>query len=276
MFNTLPMMPAERCRNAEVIEVDVDKEDDEEGVREERRAKIWEDRMASVSSSDYPQGEIPLPDDSPMEEGEIPTPIIAEAQHLVLSLFELLSGYVAKYAPSTEAAGAPHDSSKTVASIMASQNWARSETMGDNLTWILRYLHYPCRGFPQTRQGSWRKRLPRLPRLLRNKQKQKLLGRKRRRKTVMAKEMGNDILSDQFRVLVTFYFAIGSLGVYLTITLKQMNSRHMYVAPQFYRRQEGATVFEIRIQLRFKFACFAHPTGRTAAQDFVGFVSMIM
>jgi uncharacterized C2H2 Zn-finger protein len=126
---------AERCRDGEVIEVDVDKEEGEEGVKEERRAKIWGDRIASAAHFDVRQ----LPqDESPLEEGEIFAPAVVEAQNLVLGLFDVLSGYVAKYAPpnitSSDPAGRQQDRvefSKTVASIMASQNWAQSEPPKD-------------------------------------------------------------------------------------------------------------------------------------------------
>jgi hypothetical protein len=115
---------AERCRDAEVIEVDVDKEDNEEGIKEERRAKIWGDRMASVATSDVPGSEPGPTEGSPhYEDGEIPVALIAEAQRLVLGLFSLLSGYVSKYAPSNSPT-LESERPRTVA--MASPSWAKS------------------------------------------------------------------------------------------------------------------------------------------------------
>jgi uncharacterized C2H2 Zn-finger protein len=108
---------AERCRDAEVIEVEVEREGGSDESKEEKRAKSWGDKLASAAQDGQPG---PSSGDSSFEEGEIPLFCVAEAQRLVLGLFPLLSRYVVNYAPRSSE---PADSARTVASLMAGQSW---------------------------------------------------------------------------------------------------------------------------------------------------------
>jgi len=119
---------AERCRDAEVIEVEVAREGGPDEAKEEKRAKSWGDKLASAAQEGQPG---PPSGDSSFEEGEIPSHSIGEAQRLVLGLFPLLSRYVANYAPRTAEPAPGVDSARTVASLMAGQSWNQgSNTMG--------------------------------------------------------------------------------------------------------------------------------------------------
>ena len=119
---------AERCRDAEVIEVDVAREGGSDEAKEEKRAKSWGDKLASAAQDGQPG----LPSVvSLFEEGEIPSHNIAEAQRLVMDLFPLLSRYVSNYAPRSSGPVAGVDPVRAVASPMAGRNWSQeSSTTG--------------------------------------------------------------------------------------------------------------------------------------------------
>jgi len=119
---------AERCRDAEVIEVEVAREGGSDELKEEKRAKSWGDKLASAAQDGQPG---PPLGDSSFEEGEIPSYSVAEAQGMVLALFPLLSRYVTNYAPQSSESTPSADSARTVASLMAGQSWnQRPGTMG--------------------------------------------------------------------------------------------------------------------------------------------------
>ena len=113
---------AERCRDAEVIEVEVSREGGSDEAKEEKRAKSWGDKLASAVQDGLPG---PSSGDPLFEEGEIPSHSVVEAQRQVLSLFPLLSRYVADYAPRSSEAVAGVDPARTVASLMAGQSWSQ-------------------------------------------------------------------------------------------------------------------------------------------------------
>lgn len=82
----------EPCIDAEVVEVELNEEDGEESIREERRAKLWNGIAIN-------QGSAPAPpprycDDSQVEEGEIQPAVISGIQSAILSLHGLLQAYV--------------------------------------------------------------------------------------------------------------------------------------------------------------------------------------
>lgn len=81
---------SEICINADVVEVDLDEEDGEDSLREERRAKLW--NSIAASGINAPQG--PYRDAGVLEEGELPPGIIANTQAVVLTLQELLQSHV--------------------------------------------------------------------------------------------------------------------------------------------------------------------------------------
>ncbi|KAF9653560.1 hypothetical protein BDM02DRAFT_3086954 [Thelephora ganbajun] len=119
---------AERCRDAEVIEVEVAREGGSEGLKEEKRAKSWGDKLASAAQDGQTGSSS---GDSSFEEGEIPSHSAAGAQRLVLGLFPLLSRYVANYAPRSSEPMPGADPARTVASLMAGQSWNQGpSTMG--------------------------------------------------------------------------------------------------------------------------------------------------
>ena len=116
---------AERCRDAEVIEVEVAREGGFDEAKEEKRAKSWGDKLASAAQ-DEPSGS--SSGGSSFEEGEIPLCNVAEAQRLVLDLFPLLSRYVANYVPRASEPVPGTDPTRTVASLMAGQSWSQGLT----------------------------------------------------------------------------------------------------------------------------------------------------
>ena len=116
---------AERCRDAEVIEVEVAKEGGPDELKEEKRAKSWGDKLASASQDGQPG---PPSGDSSFEEGEIPLYSVAEGQRLVLGLFPLLSRYVANYAPQSSEPTPGVDCARTVASLASGQSWNQGPT----------------------------------------------------------------------------------------------------------------------------------------------------
>jgi len=111
---------AERCRDAEVIEVEVAREGGSDELKEEKRAKSWGDKLASAVQDGQPG---PPPGDASFEGGEIPSYSVAEAQGLVLGLFPLLSCYVANYAPQSSELSPSTNSARTIASLIAGQSW---------------------------------------------------------------------------------------------------------------------------------------------------------
>ena len=111
---------AERCRDAEVIEVEVARESGSDELKEEKRAKSWEDKLASAAQDGQPGPSSGVP---PLEEGEIPSYSVTEAQRLVSDLFPLLSRYVGNYAPRSSEPAPSADPARTVASLMAGQSW---------------------------------------------------------------------------------------------------------------------------------------------------------
>ena len=126
---------AERCRNAEVIEVEVAREGGSDDLKEEKRAKSWGDKLASAAQDAQPG---PSSGDPSFEEGEIPSHSLVEAQGLVLGLFPLLSRYVATYAPRSTEPVPGADSARTVASLMTH---TRTEPVADpalssSLSWL--------------------------------------------------------------------------------------------------------------------------------------------
>jgi len=119
---------AERCRDAEVIEVEVAREGGSDDLKEEKRAKSWGDKLASAAQDAQPGSSS---GESSFEEGEISSHSVAEAQRLVLGLFPLLSRYVVNYAPRSSEPVPGSDSTRTLASFMAGQNWNQGpSTMG--------------------------------------------------------------------------------------------------------------------------------------------------
>lgn len=119
---------AERCRDAEVIEVEVAREGGSDDLKEEKRAKSWGDRLASAAQETQPGSSSGA---SSLEDGEIPSYSITEAQRLVLGLFPLLSRYVTNYAPRSSEPVPGADSTRTVASLMAGQSWYQGPSTMD-------------------------------------------------------------------------------------------------------------------------------------------------
>ena len=119
---------AERCRDAEVIEVEVTREGGSGEAKEEKRARTWGDKLASVVQDGQlgfsPGGFLP-------EEGEIPSHCIAEAQRLVLDLFPLLSRSVSNYAPRSSEPMSGANPARTMASLMAGQSWSQRSSATD-------------------------------------------------------------------------------------------------------------------------------------------------
>ncbi|KAF8740197.1 hypothetical protein AX14_008378 [Amanita brunnescens Koide BX004] len=80
---------AEVCVDAEVLEVELDGEEGEESVREERRAKLWSGITVNQSC-----GAASTPHQGEVEEGEIQSSLISNIQATVLSLHGLLQAHV--------------------------------------------------------------------------------------------------------------------------------------------------------------------------------------
>ncbi|KAH0828131.1 hypothetical protein J3R83DRAFT_3805 [Lanmaoa asiatica] len=78
----------EICVNAAIREVALEKEGDEDTVREGRRTRMWADIVAG-SATYYSHG-----DDGHMEEGEVHGDVIRQMQAAVLSLHATLQGHV--------------------------------------------------------------------------------------------------------------------------------------------------------------------------------------
>jgi hypothetical protein len=78
------------CINAEVLEVDLDEEDGEDLLREERRTKLWN----SIAAHGINTPQVSYRDSAVLEEGEIPPAVIANTQAIVLSLQGLLQSHV--------------------------------------------------------------------------------------------------------------------------------------------------------------------------------------
>jgi hypothetical protein len=85
----------EACRDAEILEVELDSEEGDEVVREERRAKMWNNIAGNpgggVSGTATHHG---YSEDGHLEEGEVQPSVIAQAQSAVTSLQGLLRAHV--------------------------------------------------------------------------------------------------------------------------------------------------------------------------------------
>ncbi|KAF6763142.1 hypothetical protein DFP72DRAFT_524915 [Ephemerocybe angulata] len=81
---------SEDCATADVIEVELDEEDGNDVLREERRAKLW----TGLANSHAAGVSHPHRDSLVMEEGEVPENIIQMIQGSVLSLHGLLQAHV--------------------------------------------------------------------------------------------------------------------------------------------------------------------------------------
>jgi len=79
---------SEICRNAEVLEVDLDEENDGDSLREERRARLW----TSIATQGINAQQAPYP--GVLEEGELLPTVITNTQAIVLSLQGLLQSHV--------------------------------------------------------------------------------------------------------------------------------------------------------------------------------------
>ncbi|KAH0589117.1 hypothetical protein H2248_004885 [Termitomyces sp. 'cryptogamus'] len=86
---------SEACISAEVLEVELDEDEGEESIREERRAKLWSGIATSQADAAAAAQSIHgFPDSSHVEEGEILPTIISAVQQTVLSLHGLLQAHV--------------------------------------------------------------------------------------------------------------------------------------------------------------------------------------
>ncbi|KAG6837838.1 hypothetical protein H0H93_016206 [Arthromyces matolae] len=108
------------CIDADVLEVEINGEDAEEALREERRAKLWSGIQVDAAQSQTVQGY----DMSLMEDGELAPGIIFGAQQTVLSLHGLLQAYVGgalgtPTMPPTSAPADPSAGQATLASVIA-------------------------------------------------------------------------------------------------------------------------------------------------------------
>ncbi|RDB25225.1 Transcriptional regulator prz1 [Hypsizygus marmoreus] len=119
--------PSDACLTAEVIEVELNEEEGEDSIREERRAKLWNGIATSQQggtpgASATPHGHH---DDSRiLEEGEVQPAIICSIQSAILSLHGLLQAHVgnALGAPVGQAFTTPLDPTAgqaTLASVIA-------------------------------------------------------------------------------------------------------------------------------------------------------------
>ena len=110
----------EICVNATVKEVVLDKEGDDDTVREGRRTRMWTDMAASntMSMPYYGQG-----GDGHMEEGEVQGDVIRQMQAAVLSLHATLQGHVSSALGTDHAAPPLHldptGGQATLASVIA-------------------------------------------------------------------------------------------------------------------------------------------------------------
>lgn len=106
----------EICVNAQIREVALDKEGDEDVVREGRRTRMWADIVAG--SAPYGHG-----DDGRMEEGEIHSGVIRQMQAAVLSLHATLQRHVSSALGTDHAAPPLHldptGGQATLASVIA-------------------------------------------------------------------------------------------------------------------------------------------------------------
>ena len=110
----------EICVNASIKEVVLDKEGDEDAVREGRRTRMWTDLVAgnAASTTYYGHG-----DDGHMEEGEVQDDVIRQMQAAVLSLHATLQGHVSSALGTDHAAPPLHldptGGQATLASVIA-------------------------------------------------------------------------------------------------------------------------------------------------------------
>ena len=108
---------AEVCVDADVLEVELDGEEGEESVREERRAKLWNGIAVNQSS-----GAASTPHRDDVEEGEIRSSLISDIQATVLSLHGLLQAHVGNALGTAVSPSASVDatgSQATLASVIA-------------------------------------------------------------------------------------------------------------------------------------------------------------
>lgn len=84
---------SEACLDAEVVEVELNEEEGEESVREERRAKLW-NGIAVNQPSGPPVQSGHHREDAHMEDGEVQPVIIAGIQSAIMSLHGLLQAHV--------------------------------------------------------------------------------------------------------------------------------------------------------------------------------------
>lgn len=111
---------SEICINADVVEVDLEEEDGEDSLREERRAKLW--NSIAANGINTPQGH--YRDPGILEEGELPAAIVANTQSVVLSLQGLLQSHVGSalgtpHAQQLPASNDPTNGQATLASVIA-------------------------------------------------------------------------------------------------------------------------------------------------------------
>ena len=111
---------SEICVSAEVLEVDLDEENGEDSLREERRAKLW----TSIAAQGINAQQAPYRESGVLEEGELPLTIITNTQAIVLSLQGLLQSHVGNALGMPQgqpmpASSDPTNSQATLASVIA-------------------------------------------------------------------------------------------------------------------------------------------------------------
>ena len=86
-------LKGEMCLNAEIVEVELDEEQGEESVREERRAKLWSGIATSLGKV---SGSLPSSHyrEEQVEEGELQPSVISGIQSTILGLHGLLQTHV--------------------------------------------------------------------------------------------------------------------------------------------------------------------------------------
>ncbi|KAG6879653.1 hypothetical protein C0992_000095 [Termitomyces sp. T32_za158] len=88
---------SEACISAEIVEVELDEDEGEESIREERRAKLWSGiatSQADAAAAAAAQTTRGYPEISNMEEGEVSPAVLCAVQQTVLSLHGLLQAHV--------------------------------------------------------------------------------------------------------------------------------------------------------------------------------------
>ncbi|KAG6877831.1 hypothetical protein C0993_003493 [Termitomyces sp. T159_Od127] len=119
---------SETCISAEVVEVELDEDEGEESIREERRAKLWSGIVTSqadaVAAAIAAQTTCGYPEISNAEEGEVSPAILCAVQQTVLSLHGLLQAHVGgalgtPTGPSVSPTVDPAAGQATLASVIA-------------------------------------------------------------------------------------------------------------------------------------------------------------